>query len=232
MGKKYRVKDNQSGRTVTFTWNADTPPGEADLEEVFKSSGVREQQAQQMMTAHTPTPTQGPPPPQRGTGNNVFQQILAGLAPAMAPTLPLERAEGIGTIAEIGLPMLSALISGGASIPAAGALSGAGTLGKQYLMEAAGGAPTTTGEKFTEAGKSAAFGAVGQGIGLGAGKLIQKAAAPMAKYVEPQSLMAAKKMGIDYFPSEVLAEKGALPATQNGRVFGCEVKHCISLFLL
>lgn len=37
-GQEYTVKDNQTGKTVTFRWNDATPPTEADMAEVFAAS--------------------------------------------------------------------------------------------------------------------------------------------------------------------------------------------------
>lgn len=43
MGQQYRVKDTQTGKTITFTWNGAAPPTEADMEEVFASAQGNDQ---------------------------------------------------------------------------------------------------------------------------------------------------------------------------------------------
>ena len=157
--------------------------------------------------------------------DGVLTKLAHAFAPTLSPVTPLQRAEGIGTALEIGLPFFSTLFSGGASIPAAGALAGLGTLAKESLVEAAGGPASTVEDKLKSAGASAAFGVVGQAAGVGAGKLFAKAKAPLAAYVEPQSLAAAKAAGIDYLPSEVLKESAFAPSVVQGveRVMGSTV---------
>jgi len=38
---QYTVKDKQSGKVITFNWNAPNPPGESDLQEVFSAAQRR-----------------------------------------------------------------------------------------------------------------------------------------------------------------------------------------------
>ena len=158
-------------------------------------------------------------------GDGVLKQILNALSPPGAVT-PLQRAEGIGTIAEIALPTAGMLAGvGWGSVPLTAALAATASQLKDRLIESAGGVKLSEEERGKRALESGIYGGVGQALGVGAGKVLQKAAAPMAKYVEPQSLAAAKKMGIDYLPSEILAERGVTPSLMQGmeRVAGSTV---------
>jgi hypothetical protein len=177
----------------------------------------------EMMSAHKPyqSPVQMP----RSSGDNVFKQVLNAMAPVMSPVTPLQRAEGIGTVAEFGLPMLATGLSLGYAMGAAPALGAVGTGFKESLIDLATGQSTSLGDKGQKMAESMAWGVAGQGLGTVAGKALSKAAAPFAQSVEPQALQTAKAMGIKYLPSEVLKESKVGPSlVQAGeRVLGSTI---------
>lgn len=136
-----------------------------------------------------------------------------------------EGARAIGTMLEVGLPLLAAPLSGGLSIAAAGALMGTGTALKESMIGAATGRPKTIEDILKAGGESALYGMGGQAVGVGIGKLAQKGLAPLAKHLEPQSLLTARRAGIPYLPSEVLKEDKFLPSLMQGteRVVGSTI---------
>ena len=80
----YTVKDRESGQTITFRWNAPTPPNEADLAEVFKAA--RQQQpggslmgmsaAESFFGSHRPITEGGDPLESLGRVDAFLQQHL------------------------------------------------------------------------------------------------------------------------------------------------------------
>lgn len=104
-GKKYKVTSPE-GKQVTFTWNGETDPTEADLQEVFD-------QAKSFTPSAAPTPVaQAPIPPNYG------QRVSAA---THAPGQTLEKAfgqfasgnpiAGVANVANAGAGMLGAAVS-------------------------------------------------------------------------------------------------------------------------
>lgn len=208
MGKKYRVKDIQSGRTITFNWNGDTVPTDADLEEVFSQARGNAADA----TAVAPPAGEQEQPQAQGDPDLLRRLALIPRLFSAFPPPPVQTAEAAGTLLELGLPTLATGLAGPLAIPASGALAGTGTMLREAMVGAAKGKPPTVPELFASGGESALYGMGGELAGRGIAKL----GAPLAGYVEPQSLEMAKKLGTKYLPSEVLAEKGIGPATMQG----------------
>jgi hypothetical protein len=126
----------------------------------------------------------------------------------------LQKAKGVGTALEFGLPLLVG--PGGGVV---GGLARAGAFGTGSMIGEALGASgkTPSTQRLMNVGmESTALGLLGEGVGGGINKGIQKFASPFSKSVEPATLAAAKKMGIKYTPSEVLSEDKLGPSLLQG----------------
>jgi hypothetical protein len=60
MPQRYSVRNNQTGKTVTFEWHLPTPPTEADLEEVFAADEQRQAPVAPPAPAAPPAPVEKP----------------------------------------------------------------------------------------------------------------------------------------------------------------------------
>lgn len=98
----YTVRDESTGRTVTFAWHGDAPPTDADMEEVFAAAGTQQPPAPPQPTAMIGPTTRG----QRFTNTIQNLQGVPGILVGAA-NRALEAVAGAGDMARAGWNMLA-----------------------------------------------------------------------------------------------------------------------------
>jgi len=211
-GKKYKVRDNKSGKVVTFQWDKSTPPGNADFEKVFSAAGLRDSTRTPFVTA-TASSTAQPTSPNQEKQTRPLGDVLGALTRPLgygdpiniATTPPKQIASDVGTALEVGLPFLAAPLPPVLRIPATGALQGTGTLVKEAMMSATGERVPLM-EQFKRAGESALTGMAGQAVGEGIATGVTRTLSPFGKQVNPEALAVSKRYGVEPLPSEIIDE--------------------------
>jgi len=141
---KYTVKDKATGKTITFNWKMDTPPTDADMEEIF--------------AAASPKPVEQSPGFVGGLSQEFGGTVPKFDIPDMRGT---GGAIGAATGAALGAPLGIPGMAGGGVIGGAG-----GEAIEQLITRAIGkGGPKTAEEAVKRMNVQGAFGGAGEMVG-------------------------------------------------------------------
>lgn len=164
--KQYTVQDSTSGKTVTFQWTHPTAPTDADFEDVFKASGLRDT---------TPQESQQPAQPRSPFQQSVIDQPQAQLQKSEGYFKSNNPDAGIMGFANTGFDQSNALI--GASLQAGQQAGKAGALPNAYapIVNAAVGGVTSAFGKAGEIATKAGLGYLGLVKGHNLGTTPEKA---------------------------------------------------------
>lgn len=156
---QYTVKDEQSGKTITFDWAGAEPPTDADMEEVFAAAGASE-----------PTPDERPI-------EKLYREKFGAQTPEMRDEM-----ERFDRGRDAALPGSLATVGGmfgGMPGAALGAYAGSRALGKDIQDSAVSGAMNALIPKAVEKG----IGLVGRGIQSQALPLVRRATKPAVAFL-------------------------------------------------
>lgn len=161
----YTVLDSQTGRKITFAWNGNAPPTDADMAEVFSAAGNFRPAPQQQVAAPPPS-VEGASPWEVGqvpTG----KEVAAATSPIYRPVLETGGLTGGGLLGTPAGP--------GGTVAGAGLGYGIGKGLADQLDEYAGVKPSPSlPERFVTSAKDVATGATMEMGGQVAGKAIGK----------------------------------------------------------
>ena len=177
MPKKYIVKDDATGKTVTFMWEGVNPPTEEDFANIFAEAQTI--QPMQQTPPTSPPPLIPTPPPPSAPSPSIWQSILKGIS----SQLPRTTGGILGGIAGAPIAPPFGTIGG----IAAGASFGELLEQARKALFEKGEAPQTLPEAAWKAGmaglEESAYGLVGGAATKGVGKVL----APFARKVVPEA---------------------------------------------
>ncbi len=222
MPKKYTVKDNQTGRTITFNWNQDVPPTDTDMEEVFKSAREQFNPIQKPTTAQSDATSQMMMPKQTANTNGMgVMDVLRSTVPIAGTSIPnialgspQQKGAYAKTLISTGLPFLSSGLSAPLAPFMAGAMGASGEILGTKAEDLLTGNETPKEKVVSDAITSMLLNAGGEGIGRLFVGATNKALSPFAKGYQPEIDQLANKYGMT-LPASATTTNRAVPLLES-----------------
>lgn len=204
MPRKYTVKDTQTGKSITFSWDGSDDPTDADFEEVFAEA----------RKSFTPNTQRQPLKPTTAGASTTGTIASSPFAKQYQQQAAGERGDIAKNVISFGLPFLATGLTAGAAIPAAGALAATGEALGTKVGDVIAGRRTPNEEVISSSLGAGIGGLAGEGIGRGLVGLTGKALTGFSRGYDPQIDALAKRYGMT-LPASASTTNRAVPLLES-----------------